>query len=317
MEILSETDLLLAVKNQTFIKDGSTNSCEGIKYDFILSNMVLTVDSGRPRDVVLSSENAVIKPGEVAFVITKESLNLPNDIYCQLSTKRKLSLDGIVLLGGLIIDPNYKGKLIFGLFNLSSRNYPLLPGRKLVAGVFYKTDKQSNKIPEPINDFPDELIKTVVDTKPSSINSIISTIDSINSSISNLRTEIHDIKEQLNRDDLWKTKFQTGLTDLQELIKKIGEKLDSEVDTRKTENLELRKDQINLKEAIIPISKTEKQMQFIKGAFITLVITVVGGIIVYFISDFSQKLSAKPPIQQETETKYIQPTEEKYISPLP
>jgi len=307
MQILSEDDLLFAVNNKTFIKDGSIESCEGIKYDFILSNMALTVDSGRPHDVLLSNENAVIKPGEIAFVITKESLDLPGDIYCQLSTKRKLSLDGIVILGGLIIDPNYKGKLIFGLFNLSSRSYPLLPGRKLVAGVFYKTDKQSDKIPEPINDFPDELIKTVVDTKPNSINAIVSTIDNINISISNLRTEIHDIKEQLNRDDLWKIKFQTGLSELQQLVIKIGEKLDVEIDTRRNENSDISKEQVNLKESIIPISKAEKQLQFLKGALVTLIISVVAGIIVYFVSDFPQRSDKKPPVQQEVETKYISP----------
>ena len=81
-------------------------SCEGIKYDFTLSKMALTAGLGRPR--------------------------------C------KLSLDGIVILGSLIIGPNYKENLIFGLYNLSSHNYPLLPGKKLVAGVFYKFDKKSD-----------------------------------------------------------------------------------------------------------------------------------------------------------------------------
>ena len=226
MEILSEHDLKAAIKEGTLIKDGSVESCEGIKYDFILSNMALTTDAGRPVDLDSHAENAVIKPGEIAFVMTKESLHLPNDIYCQLSTKRKLSLDGIVILGGLIIDPNYKGKLIFGLHNISSRNYPLMPGKKLVAGVFYRVNNKSDKTPDSITSFPDDLVKMVVDTKPNSINSI-------NSSINELRLELNGIKNQLIQDNEWKREFKDGLITIQQIVNRISEKLDKEVDERK------------------------------------------------------------------------------------
>jgi dUTPase len=279
MEILGESDLLAAVKDGTFIKDGTKESCEGIKYDFILSNMALTVDSGRPRDLEQSAENAVIKPGEIAFVMTKETLDLPDNIYCQLSTKRKLSLDGIVILGGLIIDPNYKGKLIFGLYNLSSRNYPLLPGRKLVAGVFYKVDKSADKLPEPINNFPDELIKAVVDTKPNSISAV-------NTAIEGIRTELQEIKRRLETDIKWKDEFQAGLTDITKLVKSMGEKLEIEIDTRKNENLELKKEQLGLKEMVMPLSKIQKRNQFFMGVLVTLGVGVITGIIVFVVSRF-------------------------------
>jgi deoxycytidine triphosphate deaminase len=99
MEILTENDLLSAVEKETLIKSGRKESCEGIKYDFTLSNIALTVDSKGPINIDQSKENASIKPGEIAFVMTKETLELPDDVYCQLSAKRKLSLDGIVILG--------------------------------------------------------------------------------------------------------------------------------------------------------------------------------------------------------------------------
>ncbi|MCL1812611.1 MAG: hypothetical protein FWG29_03725 [Treponema sp.] len=233
MEILAEQDLLKAVEEESFIKDGSKDSCEGIKYDFILSNMALIIDYGRPRDINQSSENPVIKPGEVAFVMTKESLDLPGDIYCQLSTKRKLSLDGIVILGGLIIDPNYKGKLIFGLYNLSSHPYPLRPGKKLVAGVFYKVDKKSDKIPEPINNFPDDLIKIMADTKPNSIIAVSTAIDQ-------LKSEMENIRNQLSVDNNWKNEFQKGLTEIREIVKEMGQNLTIEIAERKDNDDKLR-----------------------------------------------------------------------------
>jgi len=66
MEILCEHDLLMTVEKDTLNNNGTKKSCEGIKYDFILGNMALTIDSGCPRDLAQSSENAVIKSGEIA-----------------------------------------------------------------------------------------------------------------------------------------------------------------------------------------------------------------------------------------------------------
>jgi len=284
MEILAENDLLSAVESGTLIQGGKKESCEGIKYDFTLSNIVLTVDSKGPINIEQSKENIMIKPGEIAFVMTTEALSLPNDIYCQLSTKRKLSLDGIVTLGGLIIDPNYNGKLFFGLYNISSRDYLLRPGKKLIAGVFYKTDYKSAKTPEPINDFPDELIKMVVDNKPNSTSSLLTTIE-------RLAEEIKFIKDKINNDEKWKNDFREGLTNIRQLVqetsenlKETSENLKTETKTRANENREIEKEQIKLREAVIPLSQAEKRYQLLKGALITLAITIIGGIIVYIIT---------------------------------
>jgi len=254
MEILTEEDLLSAVKNSTFIKNGKKESCEGIKYDFTLSSKALTVDARGPINIDPSKENVVIKPGEFAFVMTEEELSLPNNMYCQLSTKRKLSLEGIVTLGGLIIDPNYTGKLIFCLYNLSSHNYLLQPGKKLVAGVFYRTDKESDKRPETINDFPYELIRIVVDSKPNSISTI-------NNVLEELKTEIQTIKNQFTYDDQWKKEFQTGLTEIRHIIKEMGEKLGVEIETRQKETHDLGKEQAALMKAVIPIAEDQKNIK--------------------------------------------------------
>ncbi|MCL2689690.1 MAG: hypothetical protein FWE57_07580 [Chitinispirillia bacterium] len=280
MEILTENDLLTFVENKTIILGGKKESCEGIKYDFTLSKMVLTVESGHPRDI----DHAVIKPGEIAFVMTEETLNLPDDVYCQLSAKRKLSLDGIVLLGGLIIDPNYKGKLIFGLYNLSSRNYPLIPGKKMVAGVFYKVDKKSDKKPESINCFSEELIKIVADTKPNSISAINATISNINDAIGRLNAEMQEVKKNIDRDDKWKEDFKGKITRITDLVEQIGKELATEISTRKDENFDVKKDQIELREQILPLSKIQKHFQFFKGVVVTIVTGVIVGGIVYLIS---------------------------------
>src|SRR5712692_596472 len=93
-----------AVETQTFIKNGLAENAEGIKYDFRMGSQVLKAKFGRSMDMAKMSEEQkaemVIESGEVVFVLTEESLELPDNIMAHLMPKRKLSHEGILVLGG-------------------------------------------------------------------------------------------------------------------------------------------------------------------------------------------------------------------------
>ena len=172
IDILSHKEIVNAIENNEIIQNGKTENCEEIKYDFRLGEKILKAYFRQP--IVYSSLTAEeqrkceIAPGEVVFVMTEEKLSLPQNIFCQLSNKRKIGHGGIVVLGGLMIDPNYQGNLIFGLYNVSSVPYLLKPGKKLVAGIFYKTDECANNdfVPDPMEDFPEELVDSMAKYQP-------------------------------------------------------------------------------------------------------------------------------------------------------
>ena len=134
-----------AVEEATFIKGGDPACAEGIKYDFRMSSRVLKWKYGRSIDInkLPEAEKAemVIEPGEVVFVLTEETLELPIDIMAQLVPKRKLSHEGVLVLGGFCIDPLYSGKLLVGLYNFASSRFVLEPERKLIAAVFYQLEE--------------------------------------------------------------------------------------------------------------------------------------------------------------------------------
>lgn len=247
-EIILQEELCLAVNNNSFIKNGIESCCEGMKYDFRLCNRILKADFRRPIEINSSSaddSNAfIIKPGEVVFVMTEEILELPNNVFCQLSAKRKLSHDGIIILGGFTIDPNYKGKLIFGLYNISSKEFPIIPGKKLVAGIFYKLNKNDTKgfttIPEPLYDFPDELVRLIGEYKSVANESLLEEICA-------LRSEFKILKEQIDSDKTWKDEFKKGLDQNNVQISKLGLALEeiandlkTEIDTRQKNFTELK-----------------------------------------------------------------------------
>lgn len=234
-----EDELLSAVKEETFIKNGSEICCEGLKYDFrVSSKFVSPRFNKRERDFdERDVDEFVIKPGETAFVTTEETLELPNDVFCQLSTKRKLSHEGILVLGGFCVDPNYKGKLFFGLHNLTREDYPFKPGKKLIAGVFYKLDPEEiqniHSDPVSLYDFPDDLLKNIKTFQSAST-------ETLENKIFDLSKEISLLRDQIDTDKTWKEEFRQGLSqnnkqisEIGESIKALSEKLGQEIDDRK------------------------------------------------------------------------------------
>ena len=110
----------------------------------------------------------------------------------------------------------------------------------------------------------------VVDNKPNSTSAIFTTIE-------RLMTEVQDKKNKLNHDEKWKVDFQNGLTDIQQLVKQLGENLDKEVKARTAENIELEK-------AILPLSQLPKRFKFVNISLVSLIITIAAGIIVFIIT---------------------------------
>ncbi len=137
--LMSGSRLKEAIQNNTFIHDGDPLSVEAVKYDFHMGSMVLKAEYGQPINIEEIPQNKrFVYPGEVAFVLTRERLELPGNMIATLTPKRKLAHDGIIVLGGLTVDPKYRGVLLIGLYNFSSTPFPLRPGKKLIGAVFYE-----------------------------------------------------------------------------------------------------------------------------------------------------------------------------------
>lgn len=175
-KVITEKTIKEWVQEQRIIVGGDTNCAEGIKYDFRLGKKFLKAYFGRVMDYETDLRSAddirraVVEPGEVVFVLSEEKLALPPNIYAQLSPKRSLSQDGIELMGGLTIDPNYEGYLVFGLRNVAGTPYTLTPGTKIVGANFFELSESEeidnrNK-PTSIVNFPDKLLLLIEKYKP-------------------------------------------------------------------------------------------------------------------------------------------------------
>jgi deoxycytidine triphosphate deaminase len=239
--VLSERELKESVRAGRIVLDGKESSVEGLKYDFALGSRMLfggraPINTNNLTEQERSS--LVVKPGELVYVMSEEQVDLPMDIKADLSLKRKISHLGIQVLGGSSIDPGYKGRLVFALHNLSTRPFPLQPGRKLIAAQFYRlTENESppanSRVPEPLYEFPDDLVQLMAVYEPA-------TTEGLRQSVHELARTVDELKRQIEDKEEWYTRFQDALekvtksvAELTANVDKLQSSLRDEVEARK------------------------------------------------------------------------------------
>ncbi|MDJ0826134.1 MAG: hypothetical protein QNJ16_11585 [Rhodobacter sp.] len=81
------------------------------------SEVYLAEAEGSEVRELAEKESFFIKPGQFAFLITEEVVNLPLGCIGFISVRAGTKFYGLVNVSGFHVDPGYKGKLIFAIFN--------------------------------------------------------------------------------------------------------------------------------------------------------------------------------------------------------
>ena len=76
-------------------------------------------------------EGFAIPPGQFAFLLTREIVHIPKSAMAFISIKAKIKLRGLVNVSGFHVDPNYRGKLIFSVYNAGPSSIHLQEGMPL------------------------------------------------------------------------------------------------------------------------------------------------------------------------------------------
>ena len=312
-KVITGEELKQIIKESNYLQNGNEECAEGIKYDFRIGERFLKSYFGRPIDFkeLISPEDkkrAVVEPGEVVFVLSRERISLPKDVYIQLNPKRSLSQDGIELLGGLTVDPGYEGYLVFGLRNVAGKPYPLKPDTKIVGALFFKLaeDEIINETvtPATIEDFPQRLQELIEKYEPVNPQNLAEELGRLKQSfddkqlqlsgdISALKLQVEDFTKQLIAES---TKRELEIKVQNDKLADVSSKLDDlSKDNVKHEtvldNMQKTLDKIEGQTAGLKdyasIQSGEKRIKsVIWTAVITFIITVVGGLVVYFLSKY-------------------------------
>lgn len=73
----------------------------------------------------------VIPPGQFAFLLTEETVAMPNDAMGFISLKSKPKFGGLINVSGFHVDPGFNGKLIFSVFNAGPSALHFARGERL------------------------------------------------------------------------------------------------------------------------------------------------------------------------------------------
>jgi len=287
-KVISGKRLQDAVSNNVFLSGGDISNCDGIKYDFRLDERILKSRYRVPINysnipVERQGIELVVSPGEMVFVLTKETLNLPKNIFSQLSPRRKMTEFGIITLGGLAIDPGYNGKLLFGLYNISSEDFKLIPNAKLAGAVFFELEDDEllpDYIPpKAVLDYPSNLIEKIVKYQPIGITTL-------EESIRKIEDQLEVFKKGLSRntdavDELEKLMHKTSRN-----IERISDDIGNLSNILKLEKEAREKGFISEAQAREKISKViDTKIATLKGALwlATAVGTALAGILIAYL----------------------------------
>lgn len=262
-----------AVANSTFIQDGDPAGVEAVKYDFHMGDRVLKALYGQPKDIgTIPEEERWVDPGEAVFLLTREKLDLPANMIAVLTPKRKLAHAGIMMLGGLAVDPCYRGHLLLGLYNFSSTKFPLRPDAKLIAAVFYELDGPEacdmGVPPDEVTDFPDDLVRLISNYKPVELKGL-------QDALSDTQRQLENLRNDVTTDKTWREDFKRDLDEHNKQLGLLIEGLRDEKESRKSEDAEIKKEISGLSRKMFGGTLAVWALALLATAAVTAVITIL------------------------------------------
>ncbi|MCM5705331.1 dCTP deaminase domain-containing protein [Larsenimonas salina] len=85
----------------------------------------------------------VIPAGQFAYLLTRENVKIPEDVFALINIKNKFKVQGLVNVSGFHVDPGYNGKLIFAVFNAGSKDI-FLRGEERIFLIWFSELKESS-----------------------------------------------------------------------------------------------------------------------------------------------------------------------------
>jgi len=125
MAFLGPYDLINFLSNNPVIadKDGNNlfdeNRIEQASYALSLGGEAYTTDNKDKKTQVLNESNKRINinPGQFALLLTDEYINVPTNKLALISFKAGSKLKGLINVSGFHVDPGWKGRLLFSVYN--------------------------------------------------------------------------------------------------------------------------------------------------------------------------------------------------------
>ena len=130
-----------------------------------------------------SRSGRAIPPGQFAFLLTEEYVEIPLDAMAFISMRSTQKFQGLVNVSGFHVDPGYRGHLVFAVFNASANYIHLHRGDSCFLMWFANLDEKSappyTKTDEGLVDIPSKIISPLGSGRIESLAGLSERINSI------------------------------------------------------------------------------------------------------------------------------------------
>lgn len=192
------------------IQSASYELCLG--EEVYISPLPNTPQKDRKKVFLKERETVPIPPGQFAFLITSEKVSVPRNAIAFISMKFGAKAKGLINVSGFHVDPGYKGRLIFAVYNAGPLNFHVQYGERLFSIWFANLDADDERARNK-NGF--DSIPTEILNVPDSLSSLPSLVERLNDI--EKRLESYSIKQAI----IW----AIGIAIILSVIKPLTDKL--------------------------------------------------------------------------------------------
>jgi len=121
------------------ILDRVRNAC----YELSLGTETLITSTGGTKRTHKEGDQVLIPPGQAALLITEEELRIPRDVLAFISIRASRKISGLVNVSGFHVDPGFRGRLKFSVYNAGSESIVLEVGERMFPIWFYQLDEDN------------------------------------------------------------------------------------------------------------------------------------------------------------------------------
>jgi len=146
MAFLGTQKLKHLIETEHVIEPGDGKVACGA-YELCLGDEVFRTDSKDKKKEFLTKakEQITINPGQFALLLTQETINVPTNKIAFISIKAGIKLKGLVNVSGFHVDPGFKGKLVFSVYNAGSSPISLVKGEESFLIWFAQLELDQNE----------------------------------------------------------------------------------------------------------------------------------------------------------------------------
>jgi dCTP deaminase len=130
MAYLNTDDLKKLFNAQSCISPYDTQKVKNASYELSLGDQIYQTNSKSGKREILEDKGQIsIEPGQFALLLTAEKVDIPLHLIGFISIKFKEKKKGLVNISGFHVDPGFKGKIKFSVYNAGPRTIILDKGQ--------------------------------------------------------------------------------------------------------------------------------------------------------------------------------------------